>query len=56
MDNQIAFDAMNNVMLAAEVLGVDAAYRDSLRRTIDRLPPNAGGPSRTVAGMACRCR
>ena len=39
MDNQIAFDAMNNVMLAAEVLGVDAAYRDSLRRTIDRLPP-----------------
>lgn len=39
MDNQIAFDAMNNVMLAAEVLGVDAAYRDSLRHTIDRLPP-----------------
>ncbi len=39
MDNQIAFDALSNTLHAAEVLGVDADYRERLRTAIDRLPP-----------------
>ncbi|MDE5785724.1 MAG: glycoside hydrolase N-terminal domain-containing protein, partial [Duncaniella sp.] len=40
MDNQIAFDALNNTLLAAQILGCESiSYLDSLRSTIDRLPP-----------------
>ncbi len=43
MDNQIAFDALSNVLLAAEALADDAllsdSYRDSLREAIAKLPP-----------------
>lgn len=39
MDNQIAFDALNNTLLAAEALGIDEPYRERLRATIARLAP-----------------
>ncbi len=40
MDNQIAFDALNNTLLAARILGCESmAYLDSLEATIDRLSP-----------------
>lgn len=40
MDNQIAFDALNNTLLAAQILGCESmSYLDSLRSTINRLPP-----------------
>ena len=39
MDNQIAFDAMNNVLVAASVLGIDKEYRDTLSAVIAQLPP-----------------
>lgn len=39
MDNQIAFDALDNVRKASVVLGVDSAYRDSLSAAMRRLPP-----------------
>jgi len=39
MDNQIAYDALNNTRLAAEALGVDKEYREKLQDAIDRLPP-----------------
>ncbi len=39
MDNQIVFDVMNNVLQAARILGRDAAYQDSLEKTIAQLPP-----------------
>ncbi|MBD5253973.1 MAG: glycoside hydrolase family 95 protein [Barnesiella sp.] len=40
MDNQIAFDALNNTLLAAQILGCESmSYLDSLRNTIDRLAP-----------------
>ena len=39
MDNQIAFDALSNTLHAAEILGVDAAYQDSLKEAIAQLPP-----------------
>jgi alpha-L-fucosidase 2 len=39
MDNQIAFDALSNTLQAAEILGVDAAYQDSLKEAIALLPP-----------------
>lgn len=39
MDNQIAYDALNNTRLAAEALGVDKEYREKLQDAIDCLPP-----------------
>lgn len=39
MDTQIAFDVLNQCLEAARILGLDAAYRDTLRQTIDRLAP-----------------
>lgn len=39
MDNQIAFDALSNTLQAAQALGVDEAYQQKLRQTIDQLPP-----------------
>ena len=38
MDNQIAFDALNNTLQAAEVLGIDEEYRQTLAGVIDKLP------------------
>ena len=39
MDNQIAFDALSNVLAAAKILNIDAAYRDTLSSVIAQLPP-----------------
>ncbi len=39
MDNQIAYDALENTRLAAEALGVDKAYRDTLMSVIKRISP-----------------
>jgi alpha-L-fucosidase 2 len=39
MDNQIAFDVLNDALQATEVLGENAAYADSLRKHIAQLPP-----------------
>ena len=39
MDNQIAFDALNNTLLAAVILGEDAGYQGQLRKAIAQLPP-----------------
>ena len=39
MDNQIVFDALSSVVIASEVLGVDAEYRESLKSAIAKLPP-----------------
>ena len=39
MDNQIAFDALSNVLAAAKALNRDAAYCDTLSAVIAQLPP-----------------
>ena len=39
MDNQIAFDILNNTRLAATILGEPTAYQDSLQATCTQLPP-----------------
>lgn len=39
MDNQIVFDALYNTLQASEIVGDDAAFRDSLAQMLDRLPP-----------------
>ena len=39
MDTQIALDVLTQCCEAARILGLDAAYQDTLRRTIDQLPP-----------------
>ena len=39
MDNQIVFDALSSVVMASEVLGTDADYRESLKKAIGRIPP-----------------
>lgn len=39
MDNQIAFDALNQALQAASILDVDQAYQDSLSAAIAQLPP-----------------
>ncbi|PTN09553.1 glycosyl hydrolase family 95 catalytic domain-containing protein [Mangrovibacterium marinum] len=39
MDNQLAFDLFSNVIRTAKILGVDAAFADSLAAAKDRLPP-----------------
>ncbi len=39
MDNQIVYDALNNVLQAARILGCDEAYQQTLVKTIAQLPP-----------------
>ncbi len=39
MDNQIAFDALNNTLLAAGILNEDSAYKEKLNKAIAKLPP-----------------
>ena len=39
MDNQIVFDALSNTLAAAKALGIDAAYQQTLQKTITQLPP-----------------
>ena len=39
MDNQIAFDALRNTLVAARIVGDSQAFQDSLRQMADRLPP-----------------
>ena len=39
MDNQIAYDALSQALEAAEVLGIDELYRDTLKNVIAKLPP-----------------
>ncbi len=39
MDNQIAFDALNNTLKCAEILGEDAEYLARLQNTISKLQP-----------------
>ncbi|MCF0201877.1 MAG: glycoside hydrolase N-terminal domain-containing protein, partial [Bacteroidaceae bacterium] len=38
MDNQIAYDALNQTLLAAKVLNTDAAYQEKLQKAIAMLP------------------
>ena len=37
MDNQIAFDVLNQAIAASAVLGVDAAFRDSAQTVLARV-------------------
>lgn len=39
MDNQIAFDALNNAIHASEVLGVDEAERRLMKTLLSQIPP-----------------
>ena len=39
MDNQIAFDALSNTLRAAQILGEDEAYQQTLKDAIAQLPP-----------------
>ncbi|HEY4154822.1 MAG TPA: glycoside hydrolase family 95 protein [Puia sp.] len=39
MDNQIVFDMLSVALRAAQVLGTDAAFSDTLRKIRSRLPP-----------------
>lgn len=39
MDNQIAYDVLSQAMQAAQILGVDASFRKSCRKMIEKLPP-----------------
>ncbi len=39
MDNQIAFDALYNTMMAARILNVDKDYQQQLEKTLKELPP-----------------
>ena len=48
MDVQIIHELFRNVITAAEVLGVDASFRDTLRSTLDRLPPVRVGRNGTI--------
>ncbi|MBO7432648.1 MAG: glycoside hydrolase family 95 protein, partial [Salinivirgaceae bacterium] len=43
MDNQIAFDVLNQAIAASAVLGVDAAFRDSAQTVLGRIAPMAIG-------------
>ena len=43
MDNQIAFDVLNQAIAASTVLGVDAAFRDSAQTVLGRIAPMAIG-------------
>jgi len=39
MDNQIAFDALNQALLAAKALGIDEEFQGTLQKTMDRIAP-----------------
>ena len=39
MDNQIAFDVLNQALMAAQTLSRDEAFCDTLRNTIDQIAP-----------------
>ncbi|MDR6734415.1 MULTISPECIES: glycoside hydrolase family 95 protein [unclassified Sphingobacterium] len=39
MDNQLCYDMLTRTALAAEVLGIDSSYRDTLLTTARRIPP-----------------
>lgn len=39
MDNQIAFDALNNTLLASQIVGERKSYQDSLKNLLSQLPP-----------------
>lgn len=39
MDNQIAFDALNNAIHASEILGVDEAERCEMQKLLAQIPP-----------------
>ncbi|MBR5957861.1 MAG: glycoside hydrolase family 95 protein [Salinivirgaceae bacterium] len=43
MDNQIAFDVLNQIIEASKVLDTDAAFRDSAQAVIERIAPMAIG-------------
>lgn len=39
MDNQIAFDALSNTLLASEIVKDNILFQDSLKQVLKRLPP-----------------
>jgi alpha-L-fucosidase 2 len=39
MDNQIVADALGNTLSAAQILGEQVVFQDSLKQMLDRLPP-----------------
>ena len=39
MDNQIAFDALHNTLLASQITGEAPSFQDSLKQTLEKLPP-----------------
>lgn len=39
MDNQIAFDALHNTLLASQIIDEQPAFQDSLKQMLDKLPP-----------------
>lgn len=39
MDNQLCYDMLTRTALAADVLGIDSSYRDTLLNTARRIPP-----------------
>lgn len=39
MDNQLCYDMLTRTALAADVLGIDSSYRDTLLSTARRIPP-----------------
>ena len=39
MDNQIVRDALGSVLEAAKILNIDAEYRQTLEKTLSRIPP-----------------
>lgn len=39
MDNQIAFDALHNTLLASYIAGEAPSFQDSLKQTLEKLPP-----------------
>ena len=39
MDNQIAFDALHNTLLASYIAGEATSFQDSLKQTREKLPP-----------------
>lgn len=48
MDVQIIQELFQNTIRAAEILGTDTAFRDSLRIALDRLPPVRVGDNGTI--------
>lgn len=39
MDNQIAFDVLNDALLASKTLKINDAYQDSIKKQLSQLPP-----------------